>query len=847
VTKKVAIAVTHDVKWNRQAPVPKGAGIFDYFKLALVDSESGKLIKYQRSPSWETALKNALPPLPDAHSTDSVYLLDWNLKRSYREYVFTFERITDPAAAGAGEGSVRERPAADRGIPVTNPTDPPIAAEANRSQEEQHDDQQHKGPHLYAFNVVVGLQWKATQDYLQMLRRAFRSASDFLFDATNGQMIFGQVIIGGPEVMNCADIRIYKSNRLHPRTWLGGLYDEKYRHPIRMGSGLWNPRLKLAIEWDEPEGYRTLIHEWAHYALRLPDEYLGGGRATSNSTEEEPDHNLTLPMYDPTSDSLMAMPLSFSEFGKGFWYPNGSATPAAASVGSYEILTVWFPEIENYGIVGGPSRFPISLPRLWSPHEKAPGNSVAVSIPKIDSPSYHCWLYVLRNIVDGNFQTLIDHGTIIYKMPDPGAPAGETPPDNGTAPTGSNDTSTEATAEPDASGELDTQPGEDAGTIQDSFPEVQLQSRPRNLPTPTLQNDFRVRVGPDSDLLPRSILRQLEKSPEIIVDDLQEGDRLVLVAQSHGDQMLVYSKDVKEVNNGSATLDKAPWADVTPEGNPVARLAVCPLPGVAGEGDRIEVKVTDTGNSPGLVLFPMDETGSKTIHPDEPTAINTFDGHILMQWNGETAEEEKLLIVPFSQGGVIASHRGVHAPPDTAGASDGSLLVFFSEPQTGSDGTTSNGTVENGGVTAEAANPEEDGVTAEAANPEEDGVTIITTRLHAAQGPQGDDMGPYIYALATSHSLKDATKYKPTLVLYYDRPSKGAGASFGFKPVLCRLNVDKWDAIAESHAPVDRGFVAIPLTGDPKTGTGTAPGFFADPPTPEYYRLKWMAVHPPGK
>ncbi len=44
--------------------------------------------------------------------------------------------------------------------------------------------------------------------------------------------------------------------------------------PIRLGRGLWQKNNRVSITWNEPEGYRVLVHEWAHYALELLDAYL---------------------------------------------------------------------------------------------------------------------------------------------------------------------------------------------------------------------------------------------------------------------------------------------------------------------------------------------------------------------------------------------------------------------------------------------------------------------------------------------------------------------------------------------------------------------------------------------
>jgi hypothetical protein len=87
-------------------------------------------------------------------------------------------------------------------------------------------------------------------------------------------MAFGQVVFGGPDWLDGADIQILASNRFHPRSWTNGLHDSAKFMPIRLGRGMWSKSSRLAIPWDEPEAYRSLVHEWAHYALALKDEYL---------------------------------------------------------------------------------------------------------------------------------------------------------------------------------------------------------------------------------------------------------------------------------------------------------------------------------------------------------------------------------------------------------------------------------------------------------------------------------------------------------------------------------------------------------------------------------------------
>jgi len=127
---------------------------------------------------------------------------------------------------------------------------------------------------LYLFNVVVALEWQPSAATYQQIRVAMQRASDFLYDATNGYMAFGQVVIGGPALLSGADIQVLASNRVHPRAWNNGLHEGRKFKSIRVGRGIWQKDPGLLSTWDTPEGYRALIHEWGHYALNINDGYL---------------------------------------------------------------------------------------------------------------------------------------------------------------------------------------------------------------------------------------------------------------------------------------------------------------------------------------------------------------------------------------------------------------------------------------------------------------------------------------------------------------------------------------------------------------------------------------------
>jgi hypothetical protein len=127
---------------------------------------------------------------------------------------------------------------------------------------------------LVLFNLLVSVEWDATADYLDQLARAVRHASDYLYDLTDGQMAFGQVHLydNGTHWAD-ADLQVSTKNIVRPHAYVGGITADDTSHVIRVGRH-WDGSSGNQGAWDQPEGYRTLTHEFGHYALHLYDEYF---------------------------------------------------------------------------------------------------------------------------------------------------------------------------------------------------------------------------------------------------------------------------------------------------------------------------------------------------------------------------------------------------------------------------------------------------------------------------------------------------------------------------------------------------------------------------------------------
>lgn len=281
-----------------------------------------------------------------------------------------------------------------------------LTKEVTNQDNRVNDDDIPEGP-LYLFNVIVALEWPASRDYLSQLKQAFRQASDYLYDVSNGQMAFAHVVFGGPELMDCADIQIMASNRLYPRSWQEGLFSQEVR-PIRVGRGLWNPRLKVTIGWDEPEGYRTLIHEWGHYALGLHDKYL-------DSYEHKPidsQQRLIIPMNSLTDYSFMAS-TSLSEMYN------------EKNQDIIKKIHYHFPKFDHERKLAGPYHLPLPYPIFHSSIEeitnpRSLGDLFPNQLEALDSTSADAkydtdsLLYLLQESEDNStqFKSLLALGTL---------------------------------------------------------------------------------------------------------------------------------------------------------------------------------------------------------------------------------------------------------------------------------------------------------------------------------------------------------------------------------------------------------------------------------------------------
>ena len=166
---------------------------------------------------------------------------------------------------------------------------------------------------LVGFNIVVSVEWDANISYLEQLRQGFLHASDYLYDATDGQMIFERVTLyDNAQHWTDADYRIEANNKVRPNSPVGQiLTSDSSRSEFGRG---WD-RLQGVSSYDQPDGFRTFVHEFGHYGLGLWDSYtrldsrgirIEGADCTSPiiETNNTSDINATLMDYQFSADKL---------------------------------------------------------------------------------------------------------------------------------------------------------------------------------------------------------------------------------------------------------------------------------------------------------------------------------------------------------------------------------------------------------------------------------------------------------------------------------------------------------------------------------------------------------------
>jgi len=275
---------------------------------------------------------------------------------------------------------------------------------------------------LYLFNVIVALEWRPSSRTLRRLIAAFQHASNLLYDATDGQMAFGQVVFGGQSMFHCADVQICASNRYYPRSWVDGLLDAQKYTPIRLGRGWWRKDLEHLFFWSDSQAVPVIVHEWCHYALGLKDEYLAKnstptiqgtpGRLKIASPPGQIASNVLLLRPAVGSGSIMENIEGPSEIA-----PHSTFTPGPAATNPQRLKERYPGTIGATPPLEGPQGLAIDLPVFQyllpdSSPEEILWDVQADPLFKAKPTPDHCWVYLLRGSVQQGWEKLIPQGVL---------------------------------------------------------------------------------------------------------------------------------------------------------------------------------------------------------------------------------------------------------------------------------------------------------------------------------------------------------------------------------------------------------------------------------------------------
>lgn len=229
---------------------------------------------------------------------------------------------------------------------------------------------------LIGFNILAVVEWDANETYLNELKSGFNQASAYLYDATDGQMLFEQVTIFDNNTnMQDADYQIRASNQEWPRAKVNGLLNDKDFH-IYLGRYFNGVSANLG-SWSDSDGFRSQIHEFGHYGLSLYDSYFyydGSERKDGYCISEQIKVNST----EHLNASLMDFQFNATEFSMkdvvNLWsaacentfqwqvYGMSDWELIFYNYGDMDLAERWIfkTPADNGGVMAGPDTIPVS-------------------------------------------------------------------------------------------------------------------------------------------------------------------------------------------------------------------------------------------------------------------------------------------------------------------------------------------------------------------------------------------------------------------------------------------------------------------------------------------------------
>ncbi len=280
---------------------------------------------------------------------------------------------------------------------------------------------------LVLFNLDVALEWDASADneFLFAMERAVREASAVLYDVTNGQMALGGVhLYHDKERWDDAHVVIYASNGIRPRATMGGIInrtqlsdtmktgetvaDAFVRGQVRMGPN-WDPfgqsQSDLTQDW-----WRALAHEFGHYLLFLPDNYVGVDDDGFYKATDCVGSLMTYAYDDERYDEFLPS-------ADHAWAGDCLDTVAARLLSGrtdWETITTFYPMLSAQPYNSGPENLPLAVTTLQSfPPLPWPTN---LGFASDGSPVLPTRRYDLRDAESQRLEQLQQADIYLYKL-----------------------------------------------------------------------------------------------------------------------------------------------------------------------------------------------------------------------------------------------------------------------------------------------------------------------------------------------------------------------------------------------------------------------------------------------
>lgn len=181
------------------------------------------------------------------------------------------------------------------------------------------------------YNLLVSIQWDATQEYMDSLESYLRTMSNYLYDVTDGQLRLHQVDIYDNRVKwDESDIKMFASNQVWPNANVGSINTTGgHAHIPRKwyGNSKDTRNFTARTDWLSTFNgyhYTTIAHELGHYMFGFWDEYV---------------------YMDGTDPTLL--PFEYNYGFMDYQYPNGNNWSSEMSsierypYSSYKITAQW--------------------------------------------------------------------------------------------------------------------------------------------------------------------------------------------------------------------------------------------------------------------------------------------------------------------------------------------------------------------------------------------------------------------------------------------------------------------------------------------------------------------------